>query len=194
VRKAQKSGVSVEVDTTGARLPEYFSLMQSSLQRWATQQHEPLLLSRLRARRRASLSKYQALAAAVPSRFRLYLAMLEGRPVAGIVVYQANTTRYTGGAMVKELAGPVRANYLLHRTAIEDACRAGSTHFDFGESGASQGLAVYKTRFGSRPERYRSYVIERFPFTEIDRSLRTVVKRAIRFQEPGEPETEGSRG
>jgi len=192
VRKAYKSGVVVEVDTTGSRLPEYFTLLESSTKRWAQQQHEPLLLSRLRTRSAASLTRYQALAAAVPTRFRLYLAMLDGQAVAGIIVYRGNGTRYTGGAMIKELAGPVRANYLLHRTAIEDACNAGSTHFDFGESGASQGLAVYKTRFGARPEPYRNYVIERLPFTELDRSLRRAVKWAIGFREPADPEKEGS--
>ena len=191
VRKADKSGVVVELDTTGARLPEYFTLVESSMKRWARQQHEPLLLSRLRTRRRASMARLQALAAAVPTRFRLYLAMLDGRAVAGIIVYRGNGTRYTSGAMIKELAGPVRANYLLHRTAIEDACDAGSTHFDFGESGASPGLAVYKTRFGARPEPYQNYVIERLPLTELDRSLRQAVKRVIGFREPADPEREG---
>jgi len=67
----------------------------------------------------------------------------------------------------------------------EDACLAGCTHFDFGESGASKELAHFKTRFGARPYPYRQYIIERLPLTELDRSLRGVVKRVIRFQEPG---------
>jgi hypothetical protein len=125
----------------------------------------------------------QRLAAAVPGRFVLYLARWEGRPVAGIVVYHGTGSRYTSGAMIKELAGPVRANFLLHRTAIEDACRAGSTHFDFGESGGSSGLAQYKTRFGAQAQPYRMLVIERLPLTETDRLLRGLVKRAVRFQE-----------
>jgi hypothetical protein len=183
VRKAEKAGVVVERDTTGVRLPEYFALLEDSVVRWARQQHEPLLLSRWRARRRQSLETMQALAASVPSRFRLYLAVWEGTPVAGIVVYLATGTRYTSGAMREAVAGPVRANYLLHRVAIEEACAAGSTHFDFGESGASSGLAQYKTRFGARAEPYRFLTVERLPLTELDRSLRSAVKRVIGFRD-----------
>jgi hypothetical protein len=184
VRRAERAGVVVERDTTGVRLPEYFVLMEDSVKRWAQQQNEPLLLSRWRARRRQSLAKMQTLAAAVPSRFNLYLALHEGRPVAGTVVYQATGTRATSGAMIKELAGPVSAMHLLDRIAIEDACTAGSTHYDLGDSGNSPGLAMYKTRLGAQPEPYRSVVIESLPFTELDRSVRGLVKRAIGFREP----------
>jgi hypothetical protein len=184
VRKAEKAGVVVERDTTGARLPEYFALVEDSVERWAQNQNEPLLLSRWRARRRQTVEKVQTLAAAVPTRFNLYLAMLDGQAVAGTVVYHAAGTRATLGAMIKDLAGPVGANYLVDCTAIEDACTAGSTHFDFGESGSSPGLAMYKTRFGAQPEPYRSVVIERLPFTELDRAARTAVKRVIGFREP----------
>jgi CelD/BcsL family acetyltransferase involved in cellulose biosynthesis len=185
VRKAEKAGVVVERDTTGARLAEHFRLMEDSLKRWAEQQHEPVLLTKLRARQRQSLEKFQALAAAVPGRFHLYLAVLDGQTIATNLVYQATGTRATSAAMIKELAGPVGAMQLLDHAAIEDACRAGSTHYDFGESGASSGLAMYKTRFGAEPRPYPKLVIERLPFTEADHALRSAVKRVIGFQEPG---------
>jgi hypothetical protein len=185
VRKAEKAGVVVERDDTGTRLPEYFTLVEDSVTRWARQQHEPLLLSRWRARRRQTVEKMQMLAAAMPSSFGLYLAVWEGRPIAGTVVYRAAGTRATSAAMIKDLAGPIGANYLLERTAIEDACAAGSTHYDLGESGNSAGLAMYKTRFGAEPRSYVSVVVERLPLTEADRLLRNVVKRAIGFKDAG---------
>ena len=185
VRRAERAGVVVERDTTGARLPEYFVLMEDSIKRWAQQQNEPLLLSRWRARRRQSLEKMQRLAAAVPSRFNLYLALRDGVPVAGTVVYQATGTRTTSAAMIKELAGPVSAGHLLERVAIEDACAAGSTHYDLGESGSSPGLAMYKSRFGAKPESYRSLVLESLPLTEVDQWTRRLVKRAIGFRDAG---------
>jgi Acetyltransferase (GNAT) domain len=183
VRKAEKAGVVVEHDSTGARLPEYWAVLEESIERWAKQQHEPWLLSRWRARQRETLPKMRALAAALPSRFHLYLAVLDGRAIAGIVVWHGAGARTTNGAMIKDLAGPVAANYLLDRVAIEDACAAGSTHYDFGESGTSSGLAMYKTRFGARPEPYESYVIERLPLTEVDGLARRSVKRLIGFEE-----------
>jgi hypothetical protein len=192
VRKAEKAGVVVEVDTTGARLPEYFTLMEDSVKRWARQQREPLLLSRWRARRRQTVAKMQALAAAVPDRFHLYLAVLDGRVIAGNVVYQGTGTRANSAAMIKDLAGPVGAMALLERVAIEDACAAGSTHYDMGESGNSGGMAMYKTRFGAEPQPYRMLVIERLPLTEIDRSLRGAVKRVVRFQDSTPPSSEAT--
>ena len=153
VRQAERAGVTVEVDTTGALLAEFYHLREESVKRWAQQMHEPLLLSRWRARRRETLAKLQAMAAAVPSRFHLYLARHAGCTVAGLIVYHGTGARSTHSSMIKELAAPVQANYLLRRTAIEDACSAGSTHFDFGESGASKELAHFKTRFGANRTR-----------------------------------------
>ena len=184
VRKAEKSGVVVEHDTTGALLPQFLDLLERSRERWAQQQHEPLLLARWRARHSNSLAKFRAIAAAVPASFHLYLAQHEGRAVAGILVYHKAGVMYSRGAMIKESAGPVRANYLLHRLAIENACEDGCTFYDFGESGASRQLAQFKTRFGATPTPYREYIVERLPLTEIDRALRKGVKRIIRFREP----------
>ena len=43
-------------------------------------------------------------------------------------------------------------------------------------------------------EPYRSIVIERLPFTEVDRSLRTAVKRVIGFQDASPDPSDGPRG
>jgi hypothetical protein len=194
VRKAEKSGVQVEHDTTGELLPRFEDLRRRSVERWARQQHEPLALARWRARRQNGLAKFRAIAAAVPDSFHLYLAVHEGVTVAGILVYHRAGVMYSRGAMIKELAGPVRANYLLHSHAIENACAEGCGFYDFGESGGSAQLAQFKTRFGATPAPYREYVIERLPLTEIDRTLRTGVKRIIGFREPPSPPTAGTGG
>jgi hypothetical protein len=192
VRKAEKSGVQVEHDTTGALLPRFEDLRRRSVERWARQQHEPMVLARWRARRQNSLAKFRAIAAAVPDSFHLYLAVHEGRTVAGILVYHRAGVMYSRGAMIKELAGPVRANYLLHCRAIANACAEGCGFYDFGESGGSAQLAQFKTRFGATPAPYREYVVERLPLTEIDRTLRAGVKRIIGFREPPSPPTAGT--
>jgi hypothetical protein len=85
--------------------------------------------------------------------------------------------------MDKDRAGPLRANYLLHRVAIEAACEVGCGFYDFGESGASAALAQFKTRFGARAAPYHEYLVERLPLTETDRALRGAVKRVIGFRD-----------
>jgi hypothetical protein len=134
-----------------------------------------------------TLERMQRLAASVPGRFHLYLAVLDGRVIGGNLVYHATGARATSAAMIKELAGPVGAMHLLDTVSIEDACAAGCTHYDLGESGGSEGLALYKTGLGGQPQAYRSFVVERLPLTEADKALRQAVKRAIGFREPPEP-------
>ena len=184
VRKAEKSGVTVEHDTTGALIPEYLHLRRKSVERWAKQQHEPLALARWRAQRREPDDRLQIMADAAGSAFHLYLARVEGRAVASIIVLHGRGASYVLGAMDKALAGPVRANDLLQRVAIEDACRAGCLFYDFGETGTNTELAAFKMRFGALPTYWSDYVIERLPFTEAASAVRSVVKRAIGFQGP----------
>lgn len=183
VRRAERLGVKVECDTSGRLIPVYFQLFEKSLERWAAQQHEPRLLARLRGHRRESEAKLQAIADTLGERWRLWLAWVDQQPAAGIVVIEGPSASYTRGAMVKELAGPSRANYLLQRLAIEHACKVGCRHYHMGESGASRRIAQFKTRFGAQPHAFAEYHVEALPLTATDRALRTAVKRVIGFKD-----------
>jgi hypothetical protein len=85
--------------------------------------------------------------------------------------------------MDRALAGPTRANYLLHSLAIEEACAARCRAYHMGESGESSSLAQFKSRFGARPHAYAEYHLERLQWTVIDRRARGAVKRLIRFKD-----------
>jgi hypothetical protein len=156
-----------------------------SVERWASQQHEPLALARLRARRRDPLSKFRAIAGALSGACCIWVAWAGERPAAAILVLRGRNASYTRGAMDKQLAGPTRANYLLHQLAIEDACAAGCRWYHFGESGASDRLAQFKTRFGAQPYPYAEYYVERIPLTRAEKHARAVAKRAIGFRDTG---------
>lgn len=184
IRKAEKSSVDVECDTTGRLLPEFFELYAHNEARWAEQQHEPAALARFRTRFRDTLEKWQAIARHLDGGCRQWVARRDGRPVASIIVLFGGNAHYTRGAMDKELAGPVRANDLLMWHAIQAACAVDAGMFHLGESGASSSLADYKERFGARPYEYPELRLERLPITAADRAARTVVKRAIGFREP----------
>lgn len=179
VRKAQRSGLTVKRDTGGELVPVFFELFQRSLERWARQQHEPPALARWRAKRRDPLAKLRVMAALG----QIWVAFKDAQPAAAILVLQAANAHYTRGAMDKQLAGPTRANYLLHSLAIEEACRNGCRFYHMGESGSSAPLAQFKTRFGAHPYRYFEYHLERVPLTATDRLLRTAVKRMLGFRD-----------
>jgi hypothetical protein len=183
VRKAERSGLAVERDTTGKLVPVLYELYERSLDRWAEQQHEPRALARWRGRRRDSLGKLELIAGTPGEACRIWVAWRDGQPAAAILVLQGTNASYARGMMDKELAGPTRANYLLHKIAIEEACEAGCRYYDMGETGPSTSLAQFKTRFGARPRNYAEYHIERLPFTAMDRGARNVVKRVIGFRD-----------
>jgi hypothetical protein len=183
VRKAEKAGLVVECDTTGRLVPAYYRLYELSLQRWAARQHEPEVLALWRGRRRDSERKLAAIARSLGDKCRIWLARLDERPVAGIVVVHAANASYMRGAMDLELAGPTRANYLLHKLAIEDACAQGCRRYHMGETGTAERLAHFKTRFGAVGVPYAEYHIERLPLTAADRRLRRGVKTVIGFRD-----------
>lgn len=183
VRKAERSGLEVECDTTGRLLPDFYRLFLSSVDRWAAQQHEPRWLAHFRARQRDPLKKFQAIAAALGDAFRLWVAKKDGRPVAAILVVMGKNASYTRGAMDIELGRSLRANELLHRMAIEDACLAGCRRYHMGETGSSKSLAQFKEKLGAVPVEYSQYTYERLPITQVDLSLRRFVKGMIGFKD-----------
>jgi hypothetical protein len=183
VRRAERSGVTVELDAEGRLVPVFHDLFLRSVDRWARRQHEPRRLARLRAGRRDPVEKIQRLVADLGDASRLWVARVDGRPAAAILVLQAANAHYTRGVMDVDVAGPARANYLLHRVAIEAACRDGCRAYHMGETGTSSSLAQFKESLGARPRDYAEYVAEALPLTTIDRGARTAVKRVLRFRD-----------
>jgi hypothetical protein len=183
VRRAKRMEVVVERDTSGRLLPIYHELFERSLERWADQQHEPRWLAHLRGRRRDPRHKLLAIAEGLGPRCRLWVAWVSGRPAAAILVLVGANAHYTRGVMDEVLAGPVRANDLLHASAIEEACEEGCRYYHMGETGPSSSLARFKERFGAESYPYAEYVVERLPLTPAGRQVRGAVKRMIGFRD-----------
>jgi hypothetical protein len=184
VRKAERSALTVECDTSGKLIPVFYDLYRRSIVRWARRQHEPLVLARWRAQQRDPRRKFQLVAEHLGAACRIWVAWLEGQPAAAIIVlHQGATASYWRGAMDVALAGPTCANQLLHRLAIEDACMAGCRYYQMGDTGLSASLARFKAGFGAMPHQYVAYRLERLPLTSVDRHLRRTVKRLLRFED-----------
>src|SRR5437764_15209932 len=123
-RRVERLGVSVECGTAGRLVPEFYRLMERAAARWARMQHEPYWLALRRLRHRDPREKFEAMGRLLGERCRVWLARVEGRPAAAIVVIQGVNAYYFRGAMDEELA-QYRASDLIQRLAIEDACKAG---------------------------------------------------------------------
>lgn len=184
VVRAEKSAVEVEVDRTGRLIPAFQRLYEESIERWARQQNEPLAFARWRRGREEPWRAAEAVAKRFGTDCAVWLATCDGRPAAAIVVLRHGAhAKYWQGAMDRDLAHPVRANHLLHKLAIEDACAAGCRTYHMGDSRPGSSLAEFKESFGAQFLDSPAYYRERLPLTEADRRARSLVKRLIRFQD-----------
>jgi len=183
IRKSEASNLVVECDTTGRLIPVFFQLYEHSVKRWAQMQNEPQWLAKLRAVQRDSIQKFSAWAKYLGEAFRLWIAWYQNEPAAAIIVLQGANAHYTRGVMNQEIAGPTRANDLLHKLAIEDACNAGCRYYHMGETGFSKSLARFKGRFGAVAYPYSEFRIERLPISKIDKRIRMIIKRIIGFKD-----------
>jgi lipid II:glycine glycyltransferase (peptidoglycan interpeptide bridge formation enzyme) len=114
---------------------------------------------------------------------RVWIASVGGEPVSAALVLRGHVAHYTRGAMDEEKVGQTYANYLLHARAIEDACAAGCGHYHMGETGNSESLAAFKSRFGAVAVPYAEYRHERIPLLSAAAAARGVVKKAIGFKD-----------
>lgn len=183
VRHAERAGLLVESDTTGKLAPVFYQLFQDSIHQWAAQQKESVFQARLRKHAWDPLEKLQKITQQLGENCRIWIAFLNGEPAAGIIVLQGTNAYYARGAMIKELAGPTHANYLLHSLAIQEACHSGCHYYQMGESGQSISLARFKERFGAQAYRYAEYRIERLPVTEVNYSARELFNKLIGFKD-----------
>ena len=179
VRKAEKADIQVERDCTGRLIPAFRDLLQRSVDRWAAQTREPRFLARLRLGHRDSIRGLQLMVEKLGEACRLWVASVDGRPAAAIVVLQGANAHYTRGAMDKDLAGPVRASFLLQKLAIEEACRSGCRYYNMGETGASGGLARFKSHFGARSYSQPEYYFERLPIAGTESRLRSLASKLM---------------
>lgn len=181
-RRAELLGVTVECGTSGRLVPEFYQLLELAVVRWARRQHEPYWLAVRRLKHRDPLEKFEAIGRLLGERCRVWLARVEGRPAAALVVIQGANAYDFRGAMDEELA-KYRPNDILYRKAIEDACNAGCRYFYMGDARQSVSLAQYKEKFGALAYPYSVYHLERLPFLRTEGAIKKVIKRVIGFKD-----------
>jgi lipid II:glycine glycyltransferase (peptidoglycan interpeptide bridge formation enzyme) len=155
----------VECASGGKPISVFYDLYIRWLEQRARQRRIPISLARWLGRRREPLRRFEAVAQAFGDACRIWVARLEGQPVAAsiLLIFGANAV-YWRNASDKESAGSTRANDLLQRLMIGDACTAGCRYYHMGESGGVDSLMHFKSRFGAVAYRYFEYYKERLPF------------------------------
>ncbi|MDH3433222.1 MAG: GNAT family N-acetyltransferase [Gammaproteobacteria bacterium] len=179
VRKAERSNIDVDLDTTGRLIEPFYDLFLRSVARWAGESVEPAMIARWRAQRRDPIRRFRLMSEKLGDAFRIWGARVDGKLAAAIIVLQGPNAHYTRGAMDIDLAGPTRASFLLQKVAIENACEAGCRYYHMGQTGTSESLARFKSQFGATPRHYSEYYIERFPLAATQARLRSLMKRIV---------------
>jgi hypothetical protein len=177
IRKAEKQQLDVVCDTTGRLLDAFEDLWLISTQRWAAQQRDPVWLVRWFGRRLNPQKRWRQIAERLPGTVAIWIARQHGEPAAGIIILRGPNDYYTRGAMNKKLAGPSRANFLLHWLAIQDACQRGARWYQMGESGkADNPVSHFKENFGAFAYEYPTLRLDRLPATRLYRNARAASK------------------
>jgi len=181
MRRSVRRYVRHGFDVTRGDLDAYERLWRLSVDRWAKRQGEPLVLGRRRAQFRDPPARLRALAAHLGEDFQVWIAWVDGQPVAGNVVVYGRSAHATRAAMDPDRA-PQGVMQHLDWLGMEEACARGCPTMHLGESGTSSSLAFYKEGLGAVPHDYAEVRIERVPLTAADRAARTAVKRLIGFK------------
>jgi lipid II:glycine glycyltransferase (peptidoglycan interpeptide bridge formation enzyme) len=107
------------------------------------------------------------------------MAWWNGAPVASIIVLtRGDQVTYWRGAMDKERCRGSGANELLHRSAIEAACRDGRRSYDFGLSQTDH-LRRFKRAFGTHEVPVHTYILERIPTAAAEARCYETAKRTF---------------
>ncbi len=100
-----------------------------------------------------------------PEQIKLYTATVNGRIVAGVVMFYTHTVAHSQYIASNAEGRTVKALALLFRRLIDDAKERGYVYFDFGISNEdhgrwlNEGLVQQKSRLGGRGIVYNTYKI-----------------------------------
>jgi hypothetical protein len=177
IRKAEHSSLTVDWDSTGKYIPVFYEMFLRWAERRGQERHLPARIARWTNQRREPLERFEMIANALGEVCRVYVAWLDGQPVAAsiLLIFKQNAVAYRSTS-IKELAHPVRANDMLQSVMIQEACRVGCRYYHRGESGGVASLMQFKSGFGATPVPFKDYSIERFPVTGVTQKVNGLMK------------------
>lgn len=182
VRKAERSGIEVDVDDTGRFVDIYYDMYLRWTARRARERGLPERLMLLHAKRAEPRKKFHAVARHLGSACRIWVARREGIPVAATItlVHGRNAT-YWRGCSDKEAAGA--ANNLIQKCALEYAVELGCTEYNLGWSG-SPSLLHYKRTLGAATVSFPIFTWERVPLGRLEHIAEMARRRVLSRKAP----------
>ncbi|MGA2507753.1 MAG: GNAT family N-acetyltransferase [Chitinispirillaceae bacterium] len=154
VKKAIEKGVSIAEASNSEQWEKYFLLYRSSRERWRKKK-----LQKNRGSRGYDWTMFEEIYRSTPEHRRLWLAYVNGTPVAGILCFYWNrhAVAWHGAAAAEYFE--CRPNNLLYEHAGRHAAGAGYHWFDCNPSGGFKGVVEFKEHLGA--QKLRSRVVNR---------------------------------
>lgn len=179
IRKAEREGVVVQACRDRAAVLEFYRLYERWIDHRARQRGIPLSVARRKGRANEPLARLLTLSESLGQSLTVWTALRGGEAVAAMItLVQGDIALAWRAASDREAAGPVRANDLLHRHAIEAAASRGCRYYNMGESGGVASLMRYKARFGATPRQLATFRFERLPVSAVTGPATVLRQRA----------------
>jgi lipid II:glycine glycyltransferase (peptidoglycan interpeptide bridge formation enzyme) len=161
IGKARKDGVAVRQDKSLGSIETFFGLNQKTKKKLGVPAHPFNFLKDI-------IQK-------LPELSKIYLAEVEGKPVAGIITISfKDTVCYAYGASDSKYL-KYHPNDLLIWNAIEESCNNGYRYFDFGKTAPDdEGLSRFKKHWGTEQKPLYYYYHPKLP--KLMSSNRTGIK------------------
>ena len=152
IRKAIRSGVSVEIDNSISSIDNFYNLYLQSCKRWGLSNHEPK-------------NFFTKLISPNSPAVQLWSAILDGQIIACMIIANndSDTLYYLYGASDDKKMCYCPNNLLL-ASVIDLACQKGYQKFDLLPSGRIPGVERFKASFGADKVSVPEYWLSgRFP-------------------------------
>jgi CelD/BcsL family acetyltransferase involved in cellulose biosynthesis len=182
IRKGEKSGLTVEKFSHGNMLPEFYQLYLRWSERRGRERRLPVQIARWLANTREPYQKYRAVSQLLGEACRLWVARAGNQTAAAaFLLVHGEHAVYWRSASDKELTLRTRANDLLQKVMIEDACQSGCRYYHMGESGGVASLMHFKSRFGAVETPYEEYLFGHLPFENLSTRVKGIYQVADRW-------------
>jgi hypothetical protein len=164
--------LAITRDLNGDQLPVFYGLYMQWIDDRARARGVPIRLARFLGKVREPYERLERVKGHLGEACQLWVASLEDEPVAAsLLLIQGGHAFYWRNAHASKLSGPTRANSLLQRLMIEEACRQGCRYYHMGESGGKDSLKHYKEKFGAVEYMYNEYYYEKLPLSKWERAF-----------------------
>ncbi|GAB2515644.1 GNAT family N-acetyltransferase [Nocardia heshunensis] len=185
IRNAERKAAAAGVDIRLGNSPDLVADFYGVYLRWLELRSLQWGALRPAARwwsRPEPLRRFHTVADALGTDCRIWIACLDGTPIAANIVLLHGQLAVGWRAYAdRSLTASLRTQELLQCRSVEYACKLGCSTFIMGESGGVTGIKHVKDRLGATEFEGAEYLFERLPIPALDAGRDALRRVALRI-------------